>query len=148
MPKMTEIGDDDAGRATAETAAETDDDATALVEGTGDLRDGSTAPPLTAPEAPTILLRMRGLPYGANERDVGKFFGGSLVAAYICRRAGQFFFFVFSVSAQRRLSKKGQTFFLDLFFTSSPSLIPLSLQAAQRETPTQSSPPRRTPREP
>lgn len=41
-------------------------------------------------ETSTVLLRTRGLPYGASEQDVETFFENyRLVAAFICRRAGE-----------------------------------------------------------
>ena len=42
-----------------------------------------------APLPPTVLLRLRGLPFGAQEQDIRSFFEEiNVVAAYICRRAG------------------------------------------------------------
>jgi len=67
------------------------------------------------PGPSTVLLRLRGLPYGANERDLGRFFEGHrVVAAFICRRAGnwllQFFFFSSCGTGAKALSR-GRTFF-------------------------------------
>ena len=90
-------------------------------------------------EAPTtVLLRMRGLPYGANEHDVEAFFENSIVAAYICRRAGRFlrekerdFFFSFFFFEAKAL-RKGRHFFFFFALTrflSRSTLLSISLMS-------------------
>lgn len=98
---MSSESSKDDGERAAEAAAEADDtEALSLVE-------TAEVPPYAddqgqIEETRTVLLRMRGLPYGANEQDVETFFENySLVAAFICRRAGEREK-VFSVSTQRR----------------------------------------------
>ena len=91
---MPEIDKDDGERAT-ETAAETVD-ANASLRTSSPSTGGDDDRTLSCPSAPTVLLRIRGLPYGANEHDVEKFFcSNSLVAAYICRRAGWSYLSIF-----------------------------------------------------
>lgn len=112
----------------------------------------------SAQERPTVLLRLRGLPYGAQERDVLKFFDNRAVAAYICRRAGPHFFlfsvfsvfdFFFRFRAQKALNE-GRTFSLACSLARSlplciaPSVTPPP-QAALRERATPSSPPQKRP---
>ena len=100
MMATPETSKDDGGRA-AEAAAEADDavapsarSSPSTAGGDDDEERTTPPPPAPAPEASTVLLRIRGLPYGANESDVETFFGDNsgLVAAYICRRSGPFSF--------------------------------------------------------
>ena len=79
-------------RAAEAAAAEADDrEASSLVvvpPSTNDYADEINQGQIE--ERSTVLLRMRGLPYGASEQDVETFFEKySLVAAFICRRAGE-----------------------------------------------------------
>ena len=122
---MLEISKDDGDRA-AETAAADDLNASSSPQTIPppSIDDKErTSPPASAREASTVLLRMRGLPYGANERDIEKFFENSLVAAYVCRRGGLSFFWFFgffSVSEAEALEVRP-------FFWLTPSLSRLSL---------------------
>lgn len=78
----------------------------------------------SAQERQTVLLRLRGLPYGAQERDIAKFFDNcAVVAAYVCRRAGPFFFPSFETEKKNAKVLEGVLFrSLARPLTSSPSL--------------------------
>lgn len=45
------------------------------------------------PPPDVVLLRLRGLPFGAVESDVETFFEGKTVATFICRKGGASCFF-------------------------------------------------------
>ena len=128
---MPEIDKDDGERAT-ETAAETVD-ANASLRTSSPSTGGDEDRTLSCPSAPTVLLRIRGLPYGANEHDVEKFFcSNSLVAAYICRRAGWSYLSIFFlIGFGAKALSQGRKGFASFLLACSLSSLSLALSLAR-----------------